>query len=213
MKDHADDRQPTSRWPNLFRDAARGARPSKVLEEPDRFPARKKQLDSRSSSAPCRQQKRFAEAEAAFQRVLARSPTTRRAELPRLHAPERASGSTSRVTYSRRPRYGAGPTARISIASWAYYKANKLDLAETNLKTRRDQLRSNSVIQDHYGDVLFKLRRLHTTRSRPDATLAATASRSIASRSTRKSARQEALQENETGGVWRPFCRPPADCR
>ena len=47
----------------------------------------------------------------------------------------------------------------LDSLGWAYFKGNKLDLAEDNLKRAADQLRTNSVIQDHYADVLFKLGR------------------------------------------------------
>jgi len=47
----------------------------------------------------------------------------------------------------------------LDSLGWAYYKSDKLDLAEANLKRAADQLRTNSVIQDHYGDVLVKLGR------------------------------------------------------
>jgi tetratricopeptide (TPR) repeat protein len=45
----------------------------------------------------------------------------------------------------------------LDSLGWAYFKADKLDLAEDNLHRAAEQLRSNSVIQDHYGEVLFKL--------------------------------------------------------
>ena len=44
----------------------------------------------------------------------------------------------------------------LDSLGWAYFKADKLDLAEQNLKRAADQLATNSVIQDHYGDVLIK---------------------------------------------------------
>jgi tetratricopeptide (TPR) repeat protein len=47
----------------------------------------------------------------------------------------------------------------LDSLGWAYYKADKLPLALDNLQRAADQLKSNSVIQDHYGDVLFKLSR------------------------------------------------------
>jgi tetratricopeptide (TPR) repeat protein len=47
----------------------------------------------------------------------------------------------------------------LDSLGWAYYKSDKLDLAVTNLQRAAEQLQANSVIQDHYGDVLFKLRR------------------------------------------------------
>ena len=40
-----------------------------------------------------------------------------------------------------------------------YDKDGKLDLAEQHLKRAADQLLTNSVVQDHYGDVLFRLGR------------------------------------------------------
>jgi tetratricopeptide (TPR) repeat protein len=47
----------------------------------------------------------------------------------------------------------------LDSLGWAYYKSDRLDLAEQNLKRAADQMRTNSVIQDHYGDVLVKLGR------------------------------------------------------
>ena len=47
----------------------------------------------------------------------------------------------------------------LDSLGWAYFKADKLDLAETNLKRAAEQLKTNSVIQEHYGQVLFKLGR------------------------------------------------------
>jgi tetratricopeptide (TPR) repeat protein len=47
----------------------------------------------------------------------------------------------------------------LDSLGWAYFKQNKLDLAEANLGRAADQLRTNSVIQDHYAEVLFKLGR------------------------------------------------------
>ncbi len=47
----------------------------------------------------------------------------------------------------------------LDSLGWAYYKSDKLTLAADNLQRAADQLKANSVIQDHYGDVLFKLSR------------------------------------------------------
>jgi tetratricopeptide (TPR) repeat protein len=47
----------------------------------------------------------------------------------------------------------------LDSLGWAYFKSDKLDLAENNLRRAADQRRTNSVIQDHYGEVLFKLGR------------------------------------------------------
>ena len=75
-------------------------------------------------------------------------------------SPSAASGSTSRSAYLKKaleiePDNGS----YLDSLGWAYFKADKLDLAEDNLQRAADQLKTNSVIQDHYGEVLFKLGR------------------------------------------------------
>ena len=47
----------------------------------------------------------------------------------------------------------------LDSLGWAYFKSDKLDLAEENLRRAADQLKTSSVIQEHYGQVLFKLGR------------------------------------------------------
>jgi tetratricopeptide (TPR) repeat protein len=47
----------------------------------------------------------------------------------------------------------------LDSLGWAYYKGGKLEQAAEQLKRASDQLTTNSVIQDHYGDVLFKMGR------------------------------------------------------
>ena len=47
----------------------------------------------------------------------------------------------------------------LDSLGWAYFKKDNLDLAEQNLRKAAGQLLSNSVIQEHYGEVLFKLGR------------------------------------------------------
>ena len=48
----------------------------------------------------------------------------------------------------------------LDSLGWAYYKLNRLDLAEPPLRQASDQLLTNSVVQDHMGDLLFKLGRV-----------------------------------------------------
>jgi tetratricopeptide (TPR) repeat protein len=48
----------------------------------------------------------------------------------------------------------------LDSLGWAYYKSNQFDLAEPHLKRAAEQLKMNSVIQDHYGDLLLKLGRV-----------------------------------------------------
>ena len=47
----------------------------------------------------------------------------------------------------------------LDSLGWAYLKGGKLDLAEEHLKRAAAQLTMNSVVQDHYGDVLVRLQR------------------------------------------------------
>src|SRR5437762_8606639 len=47
----------------------------------------------------------------------------------------------------------------LDSLGWAYFKSDMLDLAEDSLRRAAEQLKTNSVIQDHYGEVLFKLGR------------------------------------------------------
>jgi Tfp pilus assembly protein PilF len=106
-------------------------------------------------------QKRFADAEAAFRQVLA---------IDAAHAPalnylgymlaDRGERLEESVGYLKKalqidPENGS----YLDSLGWAYFKGNQLDLAADSLKRASDQLRTNSVIQDHYGEVLFKLGR------------------------------------------------------
>ena len=106
-------------------------------------------------------QKKFAEAESAFRQVLSRNPENAVAlnYLGYMLAErgERLDESVSYLTKAlqvepENPSY-------LDSLGWAYFKADKLDLAETNLKRAADQLKTNSVIQEHYGQVLYKLGR------------------------------------------------------
>jgi len=54
------------------------------------------------------------------------------------------------------PRNGA----YLDSLGWAYFKLDRFDLAETQLQQASEQMVGNSVIQDHFGDVLSKLGRL-----------------------------------------------------
>ncbi len=106
-------------------------------------------------------QKRFADAERKFRDVLAKDP---------LHAPtlnylgymlaDRGERLDEAVGYIRRALavdpYNA---AYLDSLGWAYFRQNKLDLAEENLSKAAAQRRRDSAIQDHYGDLLFKLGR------------------------------------------------------
>ena len=47
----------------------------------------------------------------------------------------------------------------LDSLGWAYYKLERLDLAEPPLRAASDQLRHNSVVQDHLADLLNRLGR------------------------------------------------------
>jgi len=106
-------------------------------------------------------QKRFSDAEAAFRQVLA---------IDAAHAPalnylgymlaDRGERLEESVGYLKKAlQIDPDNGSYLDSLGWAYFKGNQLDLAADNLKRAADQLRTNSVIQDHYGEVLFKLGR------------------------------------------------------
>ena len=106
-------------------------------------------------------QKKFAEAESAFKQVLTRDPENATAlnYLGYMLA-ERGERLDESVSYLKKalqiePENGSF----LDSLGWAYFKADNLKLAEENLHRASDQLKSNSVIQEHYGQVLFKLGR------------------------------------------------------
>jgi len=106
-------------------------------------------------------QKKFAEAESAFRQVLSRDPENALAlnYLGYMLA-ERGERLDESVSYLKKAlQVEPGNPSYLDSLGWAYFKADKLDLAETNLKSAADQLKTNSVIQEHYGEVLFKLGR------------------------------------------------------
>ena len=152
---------------HLYADADRGDQAVKVLRDAQvKFPT-----DGTipfELGAVFDKQKRFSDAEAAFKQVLAHDPDN----APALNylgymLAERGERLDESVTYIKKalqlePENGS----YLDSLGWAYYKADKLDLAEDNLKRAADQMANNSVIQDHYGDVLFK-------RGRTDAAIAA----------------------------------------
>jgi len=144
----------------MYSDAKRGGDAVKVLQD-----AQTKFPDDTTIGfelgAVFDKQKRFADAEAAFRQVLMKEPDN----APALNyigymLAERGERLTESVDLLKKalalePDNGS----YLDSLGWAYYKADKLPLALDNLQRAADQLKSNSVIQDHYGDVLFKLSR------------------------------------------------------
>jgi tetratricopeptide (TPR) repeat protein len=104
-------------------------------------------------------QKKYSDAEAAFRQLLAREP----AHAPTLNylgymLAERGVRLGESVELIKRaleqePENGS----YLDSLGWAYYKDGKYDLALEPLRRAADQLTTNSVVQDHYGDLLLRL--------------------------------------------------------
>jgi tetratricopeptide (TPR) repeat protein len=160
VKTHADDPSAYISLAQMYADTDRHADAIKTLQDAEqKFPNDTSivfELGSQYDRA-----KRFPDAEATFQQLLNREPDNAAAlnYLGYMLA-ERGERLDESVGYLKKalqiePENGS----YLDSLGWAYYKADKLDLAEDNLKRAADQLRTNSVIQDHYGDVLLKLGR------------------------------------------------------
>jgi predicted Zn-dependent protease len=141
-------------------EAARGAQAVRVLQTAQaRFPA--ETVLTFELGAAFDKQKRHAEAEAAFRQLIAKEPEHAGAlnYLGYILA-ERGEKLDESVDLVKRalkiePENGS----YLDSLGWAYYKAGKNDLALEYLQRAADQLTRNSVVQDHYGDVLLRLSR------------------------------------------------------
>jgi tetratricopeptide (TPR) repeat protein len=157
VKSHGDDPSSYVALAQLYSNADRGTQAVKVLQDAQaKFPA--DQSIPFELGAVLDRQKRFAEAEATFKQVLAREPENAAAlnYLGYMLA-EHGERLDESVGYIKKalalePENGS----YLDSLGWAYFKADQLDLAEPPLKRAADQLTTNSVIQDHYGDLLFK---------------------------------------------------------
>jgi tetratricopeptide (TPR) repeat protein len=106
-------------------------------------------------------QKKYAESEQVFRQLITREPNNAAAlnYLGYMLA-ERGERLEESVDYIKRalaldPDNGS----YLDSIGWAYYKDGKLDLALDHLKRAADLLTTNSVVQDHYADLLFRLGR------------------------------------------------------
>lgn len=160
VRKHADDPMAYVTLAQFYGDIDRGTEAIRVLEGAQtKFPA--DDTIGFELGATFDRLKRFADAEAAFKRLIARDPQNAAAlnYLGYMLA-ERGERLDESVGYVKKaleiePDNGS----YLDSLGWAYFKADKLDLAEGNLKKAADQLTTNSVVQDHYGDVLLKLGR------------------------------------------------------
>jgi tetratricopeptide (TPR) repeat protein len=160
VQKHADDPSAYIALAQIYGEVDRGAQAIKLLQDAQaRFPNDNSILFELGATFD--RQKQFAPAEAAFKQLIGRDPQNASAlnYLGYMLA-ERGERLDESVDYVKKaleiePDNGSF----LDSLGWAYYKAEKLDLAEGNLRRAADQLKSNSVIQDHYGDVLLKLGR------------------------------------------------------
>jgi tetratricopeptide (TPR) repeat protein len=161
VRKHADDPTAYIALAQLYADVDRGAQAVKVLQDAQaKFPSETSIVFE--LGAVYDKQKKFADAEATFKQVLAREPDNSAAlnYLGYMLAErgERLDESVDLLKKALQLEPDNG--SYLDSLGWAYFKSDKLDLAEDNLRRAAGQLRTNSVIQDHHGDVLFKLGRL-----------------------------------------------------
>jgi tetratricopeptide (TPR) repeat protein len=160
LQKHSDDPEAYVALAEVYSESNRGAQAVKVLQDAQtKFP-------SESSltfelAAVLEKQKKYSDAETVFRQLIAREPNHAGAlnYLGYMLA-ERGERLDESVGYIKRalviePDNGS----YLDSLGWAYFKSGKLDLAEENLKRAADQLITNSVVQDHYGDVLARLGR------------------------------------------------------
>ena len=160
VKHHADDPIAYVTLAQAYSDADRGGQAVTVLQNAQgRFP--NDDAIAFELGTVFDKQKKFADAESAFRQVLSRDPENAIAlnYLGYMLA-ERGERLDESVTYLKKALLAEPENpSYLDSLGWAYFKSDKLDLAEANLKRAADQLKTNSVIQEHYGQVLFKLGR------------------------------------------------------
>ena len=160
LKNHAGEPAAYVALAQIYQDAARGPQAVKLLQDAQaKFPT--STSIAFELGAVFDKQKNFAEAETAFRQVLAREPENAGAlnYLGYMLA-ERGERLDESVGYLKKalekdPDNGSF----LDSLGWAYFKAGKFDLAEQNLRRAAEQLTINSVIQEHYGQLLFKVGR------------------------------------------------------
>jgi tetratricopeptide (TPR) repeat protein len=146
---------------SVYAETDRGVQAVKVLQDAQtRFPDETR--ITFELGAVFERQQRYADAEAAFRAVITRDPR---------HAPalnylgymlaERGERLDESVDLIRRAlQVEPDNGSYLDSLGWAYFKGGQFELAETHLRQAAGQLTTNSVVLDHYGDVLFELGRL-----------------------------------------------------
>ena len=107
------------------------------------------------------QNDRFSDAERAFREILDRDPQHADAlnYLGYMLADRGVRLQESVGLLERAIEIDPDNGAYLDSLGWAYYKLDRLELAETHLRQASEQMVWNSVIQDHLGDLLFRLGR------------------------------------------------------
>ena len=144
----------------VYTDANRGAQAVKVLQDAQsKFPA-ETGIAFELGTVLDRQRK-FAESEVVFRQLLSKEPDN----APALNyfgymLAERGERLNESVDYIKRalaidPDNGS----YLDSIGWAYFKDGKLDLALEHLQRAAQMLATNSLVQDHYAGVLFRVGR------------------------------------------------------
>jgi tetratricopeptide (TPR) repeat protein len=157
---HEDDPSAYIALAQMYSDADRGANALQTLQTAQKkFPS--DDGVAFELGAVLDKQKQYADAEAVFKQVLDRDPKNAAAlnYLGYMLAERGERLDESVGLLKRALQIDPDNGSFLDSLGWAYFKADKLDLAEDNLHRAAEQLRTNSVIQDHYGEVLFKLGR------------------------------------------------------
>src|SRR5262249_7389454 len=147
VKDLADEPNAYVTLAQVYSEADRGAQAIKVLQDAQtRFP--ESDLITFELGAVFEKQKRYADAEDAFRRLLGRDPRNAAALNYRGYmladGGDRLDESVGllKKALEIEPENGS----YLDSLGWAYFKKDNLDLAEQNLRQAADQLRTNSVI-------------------------------------------------------------------
>jgi tetratricopeptide (TPR) repeat protein len=144
----------------VYAEANRGPQAVKVLQDAQsKFPG--ESAITFQLGAVFEQQKKYAEAESAFRQIIASEPDHAAAlnYLGYMLADRGEKLAESMELIKRALAIEPDNGSYLDSLGWAYYRAGQLDLAEQNLRRAAGQLATNSVIQDHYGDVLIRLGR------------------------------------------------------
>ena len=142
---------------NIFVDAGRINEAVKTLQiANEKFPSETSILFQ--LAAIFEEQSRFSDAEQVFREVLSRNPAHHQSlnYLGYMLA-DRGERLQESVELIKRA-LDADPNngSYLDSLGWAYFKLQDFDLAENYLRKASEQLIYNSVIQDHFGDVLFE---------------------------------------------------------